>query len=160
RCSVTLFSSLFSLFFVFLCALRVFAVNPCFPRGHMTRTIRIGNQTAVSSAERMAPFEFALRHGFDAFEWFADKKWNPDGSTAGWDESDMDPSTRVWIRDTGRAHDVLFTVHAPWQANPLHEDGGPALLRSIDFARDIGAVLVNLHLYMDEGVTGYVRALG
>jgi phosphoglucan,water dikinase len=126
----------------------------------MSRTIRIGNQTAASSADRMAPFEFALRHGFDAFEWFADKKWNADGSTAGWDESDMDPSTRVWIRDTGRAHDVLFTVHAPWQANPLHEDGAPALLRSIDFARDIGAVLVNLHLYMDDGAAGYVRALG
>ena len=33
------------------------------------------------------------------------------------------------------------------------------LLRSIDFARDIGADLVNLHLYMDDGAAGYVRSL-
>ncbi len=32
-------------------------------------------------------------------------------------------------------------------------------MRSIDFARDIGADLVNLHLYMDEGALSYVRSL-
>lgn len=126
----------------------------------MTERIRIGNQTAISSADPLAPFEFALRHGFDAFEWFEDKKRHPDGSAAaGWDESDMDTAARARIRDAGRDHDVLFTVHAPWQANPLHPDGVPLLRRSIDFARAIGADLVNLHLYMDEGAAGYVRAL-
>jgi sugar phosphate isomerase/epimerase len=54
---------------------------------------------------------------------------------------------------------MLFTVHAPWQANPLHADGTPLLMRSIDFASDIGAQLVNLHLYMDEGAQAYVQAL-
>jgi sugar phosphate isomerase/epimerase len=121
--------------------------------------IRIGNQTAISCADPLEPFHFALEHGFDAFEWFADKKENGNGVRAGWDESDMDADMRDWIRQAGTAHDVLFTVHAPWQANPLDSDGIAHLLRSIDFARDIGADLVNLHLYVDDGPHGYVRAL-
>lgn len=125
----------------------------------MNPHIRIGNQTSISCAEPLQPFLFAVENGFDAFEWFADKKENADGTSAGWDESDMDAETRRWIRDHGAAHDVLFTVHAPWQANPLDTNAIPLLIRSIDFARDIGAVLVNLHLYMDEGPQGFVRAL-
>ncbi len=121
--------------------------------------IRIGNQTAISCADPLEPFRFAVENGFDAFEWFADKKVHEDGTFAGWDESDMDAETRVWIRDTGAGNDVLFTVHAPWQANPLHADGIPLLIRSIEFARDIGADLVNLHLYMDDGPEGYASAL-
>lgn len=121
--------------------------------------IRIGNQTAISCVDLVEPFEFAIRHGFDAFEWFADKKEYKDGRIAGWDESDLDAETRVAIRAAGVACNVLFTVHAPWQANPLHADGIPLLLRSVEFARDIGADLVNLHLYMDEGPAVYARAL-
>src|SRR5438270_9139473 len=98
----------------------------------MNPRIRIGNQTAISCAENLEPFRFALRHGFDAFEWFADKKIYADGTTAGWDEADMDETARAWIRAKGTAHDVLFTVHAPWQANPLQADGPSLLMRSID----------------------------
>lgn len=121
--------------------------------------IRIGNQTAISCADPFEPFHFALQNGFDAFEWFADKKENDDGTSAGWEEPDLNAQARAWIRETGAAHNVLFTVHAPWQANPLHADGIPLLIRSVDFARDIGAALVNLHLYMDEGPEGFARAL-
>jgi sugar phosphate isomerase/epimerase len=121
--------------------------------------IRIGNQTAISCAAPLEPFVFALRKGFTAFEWFADKKQNRDGRTHGWDESDMSATTRFAIRRAGRTHDMRFTVHAPWQANPLHPEGDEVLARSIDFARDIGARLVNLHLYLDAGVEGYVSAL-
>jgi len=121
--------------------------------------IRIGNQTAISCADPLGPFRFAMQNGFDAFEWFADKKENAEGRLAGWDESDMSADTRLWIREAGAAHDVLFTVHAPWQANPLDAGGVPLLLRSIDFARDIGANLVNVHLYVDDGPQGFVRAL-
>jgi sugar phosphate isomerase/epimerase len=121
--------------------------------------IRIGNQTAISCADRLEPFQFALQNNFDAFEWFSDKKVFPDGTIAGWDEGDMDAATRAWIRDTGRDRDVRFTVHAPWQANPLHAGGNEVLLRSLEFARDIGADLVNLHLVMDEGPAGFVQAL-
>jgi sugar phosphate isomerase/epimerase len=107
----------------------------------------------------MKPFLFALDHGFDVFEWFSDKKWSSDGRSHGWDEADLGPADRAWIRDTGKIRGIRFTVHVPWQANPLHSDGGPLLLRSIDFARDIGAALVNLHLYMDEGAEGFAAAL-
>jgi sugar phosphate isomerase/epimerase len=125
----------------------------------MTQRIRIGNQTAASCADPLEPFEFALQNGFDAFEWFADKKVRADGSTAGWEEPDMDAAARARIRDAGRAHDVRFTVHAPWQADPLHPGGAELLCRSLDFARDIGADLVNVHLYMEDGAAGFVRAL-
>jgi sugar phosphate isomerase/epimerase len=125
----------------------------------VTSGIRIGNQTAISCADPLEPFHFALQHGFDAFEWFADKKEYGNGAVAGWDETDMDAEARAWIRESGAAHNVLFTVHAPWQANPLHEDGILLLVRSIDFACDIGADLVNLHLYMDDGPQGYAHAL-
>lgn len=125
----------------------------------MNERIRIGNQTAISCADRLEPFAFALRHGFDAFEWFADKKVSTDGTAAGWDEDDMDAASRAWIRDEGQRHDVRFTVHAPWQANPLHPGGEERLFRSLEFARDIGAGLVNLHLSMDECATGFVQAL-
>ncbi|OAI50192.1 hypothetical protein AYO44_05845 [Planctomycetaceae bacterium SCGC AG-212-F19] len=125
----------------------------------MAARIRIGNQTSVACADPMRPFTFALEHGFDAFEWFADKKWDADGHSRGWEESDMDAAKRGWVQEVGKSHDMLFTVHAPWQANPLHPDGVARILRSIDFARDIGALLVNFHLYLDEGVACYVRSL-
>jgi sugar phosphate isomerase/epimerase len=125
----------------------------------MTHGIRIGNQTAISSADPLGPFEFALHHGFDAFEWFEDKKRHPDGTVAGWDESDLSATLRARLRETGRARGMLFTVHAPWQANPLHPDGIPLLLRSIDLARNLGADLVNLHLYMEKGAVEYVACL-
>jgi len=125
----------------------------------MSQRIRIGNQTAISCADRLQPFAFALRHGFDAFEWFADKKVKAEGATAGWDEDDMDTATRAWIRESGQAHDVRFTVHAPWQANPLCPGGIDRLFRSLEFAQDIGADLVNLHLYMEEGADHFIRSL-
>jgi sugar phosphate isomerase/epimerase len=128
-------------------------------RAVVTPRIRIGNQTAISCTNFREPFEFALQHGFDAFEWFADKKRNDDGSTSGWDEDDVDAAARERIRAEGAAHDVRFTLHAPWQANPLNAAGIPLLIRSIDFARSIDADLVNLHLYVEEGPRAYALAL-
>lgn len=125
----------------------------------MQSSIRIGSQTAISSSDRLAPFEFALAHGFDAFEWFADKKVDAQGKTYGWDEADMNACMRAWIRDTGRTHGIRFTVHAPWQANPLQAGGAEQLVRSLHFAHDIGADLVNLHLLMDEGAARYAQSL-
>jgi sugar phosphate isomerase/epimerase len=125
----------------------------------MNERIRIGNQTAISCADPLEPFAFAQSHDLDAFEWFADKKTSADGTTAGWDEDDMDAAARASIREAGRTHDIQFTVHAPWQANPLHTGGEDLLYRSLMFARDIGAHLVNLHLSIEDGVAGFVRAL-
>lgn len=125
----------------------------------MTPDIRIGNQTSVWCPDPMGPFRFALEHGFDAFEWFADKKENADGTFRGWDEHDLDAAARAAIRRAGTEHGFRFTVHAPWQANPLNTEGVDHLLVSLDFARDIGADLVNLHLYMEADAAGYAAAL-
>jgi phosphoglucan,water dikinase len=121
--------------------------------------IRIGNQSAYSAFTPLEPLEFALEHGFDVFEWFADKKVNEDGTAHGWDESDMDADQRASIKRLGKEKDILFTVHAPWQANPLWPEAKDLLRRSVDFAHDIGADLVNLHLYMDHGPAAYAKAL-
>ena len=41
------------------------------------RPIRIGGQTSFSSSKVTEPFEYAVSHRFDAFEWFPD--WRPAG---------------------------------------------------------------------------------
>ena len=120
----------------------------------MTQPIHIGNQTATSATYARAPFDFALKYGFDAFEWFSDKK-----GLQGWHEADFDTGTRADIRETGMRHNIYYSVHAPWQANPLHADGVLPLYTSVDFAHDIGAKIVNLHLYMEKGPHEYVKAL-
>ncbi len=120
----------------------------------MSNRIRIGNQTASSAHYARAPFDFALHYRFDAFEWFSDKK-----GSQGWGESDFDAGTREEIRQIGLRHDIHYSVHAPWQANPLDSDGINLLYNSVHFAHEIGAKLVNLHLYMDRGPHEYVKAL-
>jgi phosphoglucan,water dikinase len=121
--------------------------------------IEIGNQTAFSASRTLEPLELAVAHGFEVFEWFPDKKLGDDGRPAGWDETDMDSDERQAIRKIGADHHIRYTVHAPWQANPLYPEGEGLLKRSLDFARDIGADLVNLHLYMEQGAQAYVNAL-
>src|SRR5437764_1829911 len=102
--------------------------------------IRIGNQTSKEVPYR-EPFEFALRHGFDAFEWFSDR------GRGGWSESDMDAAARRHLRRTVEEHGMLCSVHAPYAADPVSQDGERAILRSIAFAGDISAGVVNLHLF-------------
>ena len=72
--------------------------------------IRIGNQTAFYAATPTEPFEYALANGFDAFEWFPDKK-----TDAGWDERDLDASQRKVIRKAANEGRTRLSVHAPWQ---------------------------------------------
>jgi hypothetical protein len=55
--------------------------------------IRIGNQTSFL-VRPMLPFEYAVAHGFDAFEWLPDKK----ESGEGWAAGDIPPETRAIIR--------------------------------------------------------------
>ena len=120
-----------------------------------TPRIRIGNQSAFSSVTVIEPFEFAVAHGFDAFEWFPDKK----ESGEGWEESDMDAETRRFIRDTALEHDMRLSVHAPWHLNPLLPNGQKRILESLAFAEDVGASLLIIHLYMDQGIDAYVRGI-
>ena len=117
--------------------------------------IQIGNQTAFSAATPIEPFEYAIANGFDAFEWFPDKK--PTG--AGWDASDLDESLRRNIRETGLARGMRLSVHARWQANPLQPDSYPGLLKDLELAQALGAALLNIHFYGEAGVGTYVEAI-
>ena len=96
-------------------------------------TVRIGNQTSCSVPSRVT-YEFALRHGFDAFEWFSDR-----GPSGGWREADMDAGQRRGLRDEAGGRGVRFSVHAPHAANPVHPEGAAEIRRSIDFAGDVAA---------------------
>jgi sugar phosphate isomerase/epimerase len=116
--------------------------------------IRIGNQTSFSAPTILQPFEYAVANGFDAFEWFPDRK----KSGAGWTESDMSKETRIIIRDTALAHDISLSVHTPNQLNPLSSET-EIFLQTIRFAQDIGSTLLNIHLYPDNGITEYVKAI-
>ena len=115
--------------------------------------IRIGNQTSCQVPSRL-PYEFALRHGFDAFEWFSDR------GRYGWCEADMDAVQRRVLRGEAAGHGVLFSVHAPFAANPMGREGAAAIRRSIDFAGDVAAGVVNVHLFADQGARAYADALG
>jgi sugar phosphate isomerase/epimerase len=117
--------------------------------------LRIGNQTAFAARNLMAPFDYAVESAFDAFEWFPDKKpWG-----AGWDENDLNPGMRSHIRETARTREMRLSVHARWQANPLDYAAWPFLLKDLELAKDLGAVLLNIHLYTEQGIDVYVRAI-
>jgi sugar phosphate isomerase/epimerase len=124
-------------------------------QGATRSAIRIGNQTAFS-ALLQEPFEFALQHHFTAFEFFPDR--GPAG-TGGWTESDLDATTRYWIRGAAAEHNLELTVHAPLEFNPLAHPDDARLYNTITFAHDIGATLVNLHLDTSAGVDAFVSAL-
>jgi len=119
------------------------------------RRIRIGNQSAFSAERVIQPFEFAVASGFDAFEWLPDKK----ESGAGWQECDIDAQTRRYIRNTARQHDIRLSVHAPWHVNPSEPDLSEQLLKTVQFAQDIEASLLNVHLFTENGTEAYVRGI-
>jgi len=119
------------------------------------KNFRIGNQTAFSASEVMQPFDFAVSHGFDAFEWFPDKT----SAGLGWTEDDISKETRARIRDTALSRDISLSVHAPLFLNPLDPEDAGKLLRTVGFAHDIGASLLNIHLYTEKGITAYVESL-
>jgi phosphoglucan,water dikinase len=114
----------------------------------------VGNQTACWAATLAEPFEYALAQGFNAFEWFPDKK-----PGAGWDESDLDARARQSIREQARDHGMRLSVHARWQANPLAPGGNVLLSKDVQLARDLGAVLLNIHLYQELGLETFVKAI-
>lgn len=114
--------------------------------------MRIGNQTSCHAPARL-PYEFAVAHGFDAFEWFSDKgRW-------GWCENDMPSEERAELLRFARQHGMLFSVHAPVTADPTTRSGAEAIRRSIGFAGDVGAGVVNLHLFPEHEVKPFADAL-
>ncbi|MCP4577530.1 MAG: sugar phosphate isomerase/epimerase [Deltaproteobacteria bacterium] len=121
----------------------------------VTGHIRIGNQTAFSASSITAPFRYAVVNGFDAFEWFPDKK----ESGEGWSEQDIGKKTRAFIRQLALDHDIILSVHAPWHANPLEREAYEVLFRNIKFAQDLGASLLNIHLSAEQGIDAYIKAI-
>ena len=121
---------------------------------HSKPSIRIGNQTSFSVSPTL-PFEYAVKNGFKAFEWFPDKQT----SGIGWDLDDINSDTRSYINMTAFKNDVNLTVHTPWRANPLLVEGNEVILKTFNFARDINASLVNIHLYTDKGLDNYVKSI-
>ncbi|MGA1874856.1 MAG: sugar phosphate isomerase/epimerase family protein [bacterium] len=118
-------------------------------------SIRIGNQTSFAVLPITRPFKYAVARGFDAFEWFPDRR----ESGEGWTEDDLTSQMRILIRKTARDHDIRLSVHAPWQVNPFRRQAGEYLQKTLRLARDIGAQLVNVHFSHDEGVTAYGEAI-
>jgi len=103
----------------------------------------------------MVPFEYAIQNGFDAFEWFPDKKV----TGAGFHTNNIHSETRQYIRDMAHTHDILLSVHAPWWANPLQPENGGLLMKSLDFAKELDAKLLNMHLYPEKGIEAYLDAI-
>jgi phosphoglucan,water dikinase len=116
-------------------------------------SVRIGSQTAFSAIPLTAPFEYAVHNGFDAFEWFPDKK----ESGAGWSETDISAEMREYIRKTALDRDMRLSVHAPWPSNPLKAEKHFA--SAVSFTQDIGARLFNVHLDVTDGIDSYVQAV-
>ena len=114
--------------------------------------IRIGNQTNCDVPASL-PYQFALRHGFDAFEWFSDKH------KSGWGEDDFTAAQRAELQRTGRASGLLFSVHVPVDADPTTPSGAEAIRRSIQFGGDVGAGVINVHLFPERPVKMFAESL-
>jgi len=117
--------------------------------------IRIGNQTALSASRLTEPFEYAVQNRFDAFEWFLDGH----GTGKGWQEADLDAEARGELRRTAAAHDIRLSVHAPWWLDPFESEGYDQLFASLEFALDVGAMNLNMHLSPERGIEAFLRAL-
>ena len=119
--------------------------------------LRIGNQTSFAATRLLEPFEFAIANGFTAFEFFPDRGFSGQG---GWDERELDGSARSDIRQAAAGQDLTLSVHSPLAYDPLREPESDRLYSTIEFAAEIGAQLVNLHLDLGSGVDRFVQTLG
>ncbi len=117
--------------------------------------ISIGNQTAFSTSSFTEPFDYAIDRGFEAFEWFPDRK--PDGS--GWDDQDLTKQVRYRIRETAAVRKMRLSVHARLTINPLLPQAAPLLTREMELAQDFGASILVLHLYPEQGIPAFARAI-
>src|SRR5262249_47125187 len=90
---------------------------------------------------------------FDAFEWFSDK------GRAGWCEADMDSVERAELLRASKASGMLFSGHAPFAADPTTPAGADAIRRSIQFGGEVGAGVVNLHLFPEHGAKPFAESL-
>ena len=116
--------------------------------------VYIGNQTSSWAAVLTEPFDYAVAQGFDAFEWFPDKK-----PGVGWDEQDLSQETRAAIAGTARSRGMRLSVHARWQADLFSAEGVTLVRKDLELARDLGAVLLNIHLSHETGLVAFIQAI-
>jgi sugar phosphate isomerase/epimerase len=114
--------------------------------------IRIGNQT-VHTVPPLETFRYAVNSGFDAFEWFPDRKGG-----LGWDVRDMDDEARLFIRETALSNDISLSVHTMLPANPMDASTHETSLRDLEFARETGAKILNIHFDAGQGIEAYAGA--
>lgn len=114
--------------------------------------IRIGNQTCCNVPAHV-PYEFAIHHKFNSFEWFSDK------GRFGWCEDDTSIIKRTELRTDKIKNGIRFSVHAPHASNPTTRSGTEAILKSIRFGADIGADVVNVHMFPEHGAKQFAEAL-
>jgi len=114
--------------------------------------IRIGNQSAFSAERLLAPFEFAVEHRFDAFEFFPDRH----GAGVGWTEQDLDDLTRADIRRIAAERGMRLSIHANLQSNLATAAGRSALQESLRLAQDLDARIINVHLDLSRGMDAFV----
>jgi phosphoglucan, water dikinase len=120
------------------------------------KRFRIGNQTAWFARSITEPFEYAVSNGFDAFEWFPDKKETGEG----WSEEDLAEETRVYIKDTAAANGIRLSVHVPWRWSPFIQGSENEIALALRLAEDVGAVVMNIHFYKDHGASAFAEAIG
>ncbi len=117
--------------------------------------VRIGNQTA-RSAPLFAPFDFAIQHGFDAFEWFPDHP--PDGPERV--ASYLSAAQRQEVRSRARDAGIRLSVQAPIPADPMRPGGDHELEDSLRLAVDLGAAVLNIHFTEPRRTEEFASALG
>ena len=117
--------------------------------------VRIGNQTAYKAIPPELPFEYAVAGGFDAFEWFPDRR--PTGQ--GWDAADLAPEQRAAIRERAGGHGIALSVHAKLPADPLDSGSKGHLEDGVRLAEDVGATLLNIHYSRADSVARYAEAV-
>ena len=114
--------------------------------------IRIGNQTCCNVPAQV-PYEFVIHHKFNSFEWFSDK------GRFGWCEDDTSIIKRAELHSATMKHGIKFSVHAPHAANPTTQSGTEAILKSIRFGGDIGADVVNVHMFPGHKTKQFAESL-
>jgi sugar phosphate isomerase/epimerase len=113
----------------------------------------IGNQGSHKARPATAPFDFAIKNGFDSFEWYSDPV------RQGWQETDFDTAARQRLKTLAGASGLRLSLHSPNHANFLEPEGIALGMRSIAFAADAGVAVVNIHLLPWKGIAAYADAV-
>ncbi len=117
------------------------------------KKIRIGNQTSFSAASVAAPFRYAVNNGFDAFEWFPDKK----ASGQGWTIHDIGIKSRHRIKNIARDHGIAVSFHTLILHTLPNQQTQKEVLRHVDVAEELGASLFNIHLHAQNGIDAFIH---